>query len=44
MDPPPDSTGRIAPKPSVADMPWGMREYTLTDPSGNHVRVGHGTG
>jgi predicted enzyme related to lactoylglutathione lyase len=25
---------------SVEDMPWGMHEFTLTDPSGNHVRVG----
>jgi predicted enzyme related to lactoylglutathione lyase len=24
----------------VEDMPWGMHEFTLTDPSGNHVRVG----
>ena len=23
-----------------ADQPWGMREFTLTDPSGNHVRIG----
>ncbi len=23
-----------------ADMPWGMREFTLTDPSGNHLRIG----
>jgi hypothetical protein len=23
------------------DEPWGMREFTLTDPSGNLVRVGH---
>jgi uncharacterized glyoxalase superfamily protein PhnB len=22
------------------DMPWGMREFTLTDPNGNRVRVG----
>lgn len=26
----------------VADMPWGMHEFTLTDPSGNHIRVGRG--
>jgi predicted enzyme related to lactoylglutathione lyase len=25
---------------SIEDMPWGMHEFTLTDPSGNHVRVG----
>ncbi len=24
-----------------ADMPWGMREFTVTDPCGNHVRFGH---
>ena len=24
-----------------ADQPWGMREFTLVDPSGNLVRVGH---
>jgi len=24
----------------VADMPWGMHEFTLTDPSGNRIRVG----
>ena len=24
----------------VADQPWSMREFTLTDPSGNHVRIG----
>jgi catechol 2,3-dioxygenase-like lactoylglutathione lyase family enzyme len=23
------------------DEPWGMREFTLVDPSGNLVRVGH---
>jgi uncharacterized glyoxalase superfamily protein PhnB len=26
----------------IADQPWGMREFTLTDPSGNHVRIGRG--
>ena len=25
---------------SVQDQPWGMREFTLTDPSGNHIRFG----
>ena len=25
---------------SIEEMPWGMREFTLTDPSGNNVRVG----
>jgi hypothetical protein len=24
----------------LADQPWGMRELSLTDPSGNHVRIG----
>ena len=24
----------------VEDRPWGMHEFTLTDPSGNHIRVG----
>jgi hypothetical protein len=23
------------------DEPWGMREFTLKDPSGNLIRVGH---
>jgi predicted enzyme related to lactoylglutathione lyase len=25
---------------AVEDMPWGMHEFTLTDPSGNHLRIG----
>lgn len=25
----------------VADMPWGMREFAVTDPSGNLLRFGH---
>jgi uncharacterized glyoxalase superfamily protein PhnB len=28
----------------IADQPWGMREFTLTDPSGNHVRIGRSVG
>ena len=24
-----------------ADQPWGMREFTLVDPSGNLLRIGH---
>ena len=24
----------------IDDMPWGMHEFTLTDPSGNHIRIG----
>jgi catechol 2,3-dioxygenase-like lactoylglutathione lyase family enzyme len=26
------------------DQPWGMREFTLVDPSGNLLRVGHDLG
>jgi catechol 2,3-dioxygenase-like lactoylglutathione lyase family enzyme len=29
---------------AVEDMPWGMREFTLTDPSGNHLRFGTSIG
>lgn len=25
----------------VADMEWGMREFSLRDPSGNNIRIGH---
>jgi uncharacterized glyoxalase superfamily protein PhnB len=28
---------------AVEDQPWGMHEFTLTDPSGNHVRIGKNT-
>jgi len=28
------------PLSEIGDQPWGMREFTLTDPSGNHVRIG----
>ncbi len=28
------------PVTSIDDMPWGMHEFTLADPSGNHVRIG----
>lgn len=24
----------------VEDKPWGMREFTIEDPSGNQIRVG----
>jgi len=24
-----------------ADEPWGMREFTLRDPAGNLIRIGH---
>lgn len=29
-----------APVTEVTDQPWGMREFELTDPDGNRVRVG----
>lgn len=25
---------------SIQDMPWGMREFTMSDPSGNVLRIG----
>lgn len=28
------------PVTGLEDQPWGMREFTLTDPSGNHLRIG----
>jgi len=28
------------PVTSLDDKPWGMREFSLTDPNGNYVRVG----
>ena len=28
----------------IADQPWGMREFTLTDPFGNNVRIGRNIG
>ena len=28
---------------AVEDMPWGMHEFTLTDPSGNTIRIGRST-
>ena len=27
----------------IEEMPWGMHEFTLTDPSGNNIRVGRNT-
>ena len=33
---------RGLPVSSIEDMPWAMREFTLTDPDGNHIRIGHG--
>jgi uncharacterized glyoxalase superfamily protein PhnB len=32
--------GAGLPVTPLADQPWGMREFTLTDPSGNRVRIG----
>jgi uncharacterized glyoxalase superfamily protein PhnB len=32
------------PVTAIGDMPWGMREFTLTDPFGNRIRIGRGTG
>jgi uncharacterized glyoxalase superfamily protein PhnB len=29
------------PVTSLDDRPWGMREFTLTDPNGNELRIGH---
>lgn len=28
------------PVTEIKEEPWGMREFTLTDPSGNHLRIG----
>jgi uncharacterized glyoxalase superfamily protein PhnB len=28
---------------AIEDMPWGMHEFTLTDPSGNTIRIGRST-
>ena len=35
-------TAADLPVTPIADQPWGMREYTLTDPFGNRVRIGRG--
>jgi uncharacterized glyoxalase superfamily protein PhnB len=29
------------PVTAIRDEPWGMHEFTLTDPNGNRIRVGH---
>jgi hypothetical protein len=34
--------GAALPVTPIEDKPWGMREFTLTDPSGNHIRIGRG--
>jgi catechol 2,3-dioxygenase-like lactoylglutathione lyase family enzyme len=31
------------PVTDLDDQPWGMREFTLTDPNGNHIRFGEST-
>ena len=28
---------------AIQDMPWGMHEFSLTDPSGNNIRIGCST-
>ena len=33
-------TAKRLPVGPLQDMPWGMREFRLTDPSGNYVRIG----
>jgi catechol 2,3-dioxygenase-like lactoylglutathione lyase family enzyme len=33
-----DAGLRVSP---IGNMPWGMREFALTDPFGNNVRIGH---
>jgi predicted enzyme related to lactoylglutathione lyase len=38
-----EMTAAGLPVTAVEDQPWGMREFTLTDPSGNHVRIGRST-
>ena len=32
------------PVTGLEDQPWGMREFTLTDPSGNNIRIGRSIG
>ncbi len=34
------ATGNGAEIGLVADMPWGMREFSFVDPSGNVIRIG----
>ena len=31
------------PASAIEDEPWGMREFTLTGPSGNNIRIGRST-
>lgn len=35
--------GAGLPVTPIEDKPWGMREFTLTDPNVNHVRIGSGS-
>jgi len=28
---------------AIEDMPWGMHQFIVTDPSGNTIRIGRGT-
>ena len=28
---------------AIGDMPWGMREFAVTDPNGNRIRIGRTT-
>ena len=30
----------VQPTKAIEDMPWGVREFLLTDPDGNHLRFG----
>ena len=32
------------PVTALEDQPWGMREFALTDPSGNKIRIGRSIG
>jgi catechol 2,3-dioxygenase-like lactoylglutathione lyase family enzyme len=36
-------TAAALPVTPIEDMPWGMHEFTLTDPTGNRIRIGHNT-
>lgn len=38
-----DLTASGLPVTAVEDQPWGMREFTLTDPNGNNIRIGRST-
>ena len=31
------------PATAVQDEPWGMREFSVRDPSGNNLRIGQNT-